>query len=422
MTDLVSLKYFIVLNVLVFLFGSSWEGIYLLKHFKNKKNSESWSANKLFYFLLVIINIGLILNVLQLFLLFLTSDFTFSNNYLPEWRLLSRKIFYAITTAASIFTFILFFIITYSYQWKTIIYFNHQTLKSIFSEYDLDDNQVKVSIFNNISLFQFLDKYLICKTNSKFYNEITTFFNCKIHDNNNLQILQMRILRLKYYSPKKINFFLTKKYDFQKFWTWLVFEKNINITLIVFKTIQILLTFYIFLSGIFQWNPNDWTVYYYNGTNYSLDSNNIIYILSILTIICLIIEILLQSIIYLVNWINKNDSVIAINFLKLIMLITSIGLFSYFFSSLSHYVEYLNLKNNNLITKPSLIVERLLFWLQKDYILGMGLFLLFTLFFSNFSLMMDYYALIRITLGLKIGKEISYEYHFKQLFQKKCKK
>ncbi|WFG98311.1 hypothetical protein [Spiroplasma citri] len=62
--------------------------------------------------------------------------------------------------------------------------------------------------------------------------------------------------------------------------------------------------------------------------------------------------------------------------------------------------------------------ERLLFWLQKDYILGMGLFLLFTLFFSNFSLMMDYYALIRITLGLKIGKEISYEYHFKQLFQK----
>ncbi len=67
-----------------FLFGSSWEGIYLLKHFKNKKNSESWIASKLFYFLLVVINIGLILNVLQLFLLFLTSDFTFSNNYLPE--------------------------------------------------------------------------------------------------------------------------------------------------------------------------------------------------------------------------------------------------------------------------------------------------------------------------------------------------
>ncbi len=43
----------------------------------------------------------------------------------------------------------------------------------------------------------------------------------------------------------------------------------------------------------------------------------------------------------------------------------------------------------------------------------MGLFLLFTLFFSSFSLMMDYYTLILITLGLKIGKEISYEYHFK---------
>ncbi|MFU0252087.1 hypothetical protein [Spiroplasma sp. Moj] len=114
MTDLVSLKYFIVLNILFLLFGSGWEGIYLLKHFKNKKNSESWIASKLFYFLLVVINIGLILNVLQLFLLFLTSDFTFSNNYLPEWRLLSRKIFYAITTAISIF--ILFFIITYLYQ------------------------------------------------------------------------------------------------------------------------------------------------------------------------------------------------------------------------------------------------------------------------------------------------------------------
>lgn len=423
MTDLVSLKYFIVLNILFLLFGSSWEGIYLLKHFKNKKNSESWIASKLFYFLLVVINIGLILNVLQLFLLFLTSDFTFSNNYLPEWRLLSRKIFYAITTAISIFIFILFFIITYLYQWKTIIYFNRQTLKSIFSEYDLNDNQVKVSIFNNISLFQFLDKYLICKTNSKFYNKITTFFNCKIQENNdNLQILQMIILRLKYYSPKKISFFLTKKLDFQKFWTWLVFEKNLKITLIVVTTVQILLTFYIFLSGIFQWNIKEWIVYNYNGTNYSLNPNNIIYILSILTIVCFIIEFLLESVICLINWINKNDSAITVNFLKLIMLITSLGLFSYFFSSLNYYVEYLNLKNNNLITNPRLIVERLLFWLQKDYILGMGLFLLFTLFFSSFSLIMDYYTLIRITLGTKIGKEISHEYHFKQLFQKKCTK
>ncbi|ALA97018.1 hypothetical protein SKUN_0094 [Spiroplasma kunkelii CR2-3x] len=91
---------------------------------------------------------------------------------------MSQKIFYAITTAISIF--ILFFIIiTYLYQWKIIIYFNRQTLKSIFSEYDLNDNQVKVSIFNNISLFQFLDKYLICKTNSKFYNKITTFLIVK---------------------------------------------------------------------------------------------------------------------------------------------------------------------------------------------------------------------------------------------------
>ncbi|ALA97019.1 hypothetical protein SKUN_0095 [Spiroplasma kunkelii CR2-3x] len=75
-----------------------------------------------------------------------------------------------------------------------------------------------------------------------------------------------------------------------------------------------------------------------------------------------------------------------------------------FFSSLNYYVQYLNLNNNNLITNPRLIVERLLFWLQKDYILGMGLFLLFTLFFSSFSLIMDYYTLIRITLGTKIGK------------------
>lgn len=130
----------------------------------------------------------------------------------------------------------------------------------------------------------------------------------------------------------------------------------------------------------------------------------------------------MESVICLINWINKNDSAITVNFLKLIMLITSLGLFSYFFSSLNYYVEYLNLKNNNLITNPRLIVERLLFWLQKDYILGMGLFLLFTLFFSSFSLIMDYYTLIRITLGTKIEKEISHEYHFKQLFQKKCTK
>ncbi|MFW4370932.1 MAG: hypothetical protein EHV01_003210 [Spiroplasma sp. hy2] len=242
---------------------------------------------------------------------------------------------------------------------------------------------------------------------------------CKIQENNdNLQILQMRILRLKYYSPKKISFFLTKKLDFQKFWMWLVFEKNLKITLIAVTTVQILLTFYIFLSGIFQWNIKERIVYNYNGTNYSLNPNNIIYILSILTIVCFIIEFLLESVICLINWINKNDSAITVNFLKLIMLITSIGLFSYFFSSLNYYVEYLNLKNNNLITNPRLIVERLLFWLQKDYILGMGLFLLFTLFFSSFSLIMDYYTLIRITLGTKIGKEISHEYHLSNYFKK----
>ncbi len=121
----------------------------------------------------------------------------------------------------------------------------------------------------------------------------------------------------------------------------------------------------------------------------------------------------MKSIICSINWINKNDSAITVNFLKLIMLINSLGLFSYFFSSLNYYIEYWNLKNNNLITNPSLIVEGLLFWLQKDYILVMGLFLLFTLFFGSFSLMMDYYNSIRITLGTKIGKEISYEYDFK---------
>ncbi len=139
----------------------------------------------------------------------------------------------------------------------------------------------------------------------------------------------MRILRLKYYSPKKL-VFLTKKLDFQKFWTWLVFEKNLKITLIVVTTVQILLTFYIFLSGIFQWNIKEWIVYNYNGTNYSLNPNNIIYILSILTIVCFIIEFLLESVICLINWINKNDSAITVNFLKFIMLITSLGLFSFF--------------------------------------------------------------------------------------------
>lgn len=232
----------------------------------------------------------------------------------------------------------------------------------------MNDNQVKVSIFNNISLFQFLDKYLICKTNGKFYNKITTFLIVKFKK---IMIIY-KFYKWEYYDwniihPKKL-VFLTKKLDFQKFWMWLMFEKNFKITLIAVTTVQILLTFYIFLSGIFQWNIKEWIVYNYNGTNYSLNPNNIIYILSILTIVCFIIEFLLESVICLINWINKNDSAITVNFLKLIMLITSLGLFSYFFSSLNYYVEYLNLKNNNLITNPRLIVERLLFWLQKDYI------------------------------------------------------
>lgn len=50
MTDLVSLKYFIVLNILFLLFGSSWEGIYLLKHFKNKKIVKVESLANYFIF------------------------------------------------------------------------------------------------------------------------------------------------------------------------------------------------------------------------------------------------------------------------------------------------------------------------------------------------------------------------------------
>ncbi|WP_241970071.1 hypothetical protein [Spiroplasma poulsonii] len=116
MTDLISLKYFIVLNVLFFLFASSWEGIYLGKHFKNKKASDKYIVGKLFYLFLIIINLGLLCNVIQLFCLFLTSNFTFITNYFPKWSLFSRQIFYAITTAHSIFPFVFFFAITYFYQ------------------------------------------------------------------------------------------------------------------------------------------------------------------------------------------------------------------------------------------------------------------------------------------------------------------
>lgn len=88
-------------------------------------------------------------------------------------------------------------------------------------------------------------------------------------------------------------------------------------------------------------------------------------------------------------------------------------MFSYFFSSLNAYVQYLNLKNDNLTVKPSLIVELLLFWLQKDYLWGMGFFLLFPLVFSSFDFILNCYALTRNSLALKTGKEIKREDHFK---------
>ncbi|WP_425379959.1 hypothetical protein [Spiroplasma endosymbiont of Stenodema calcarata] len=103
------------------------------------------------------------------------------------------------------------------------------------------------------------------------------------------------------------------------------------------------------------------------------------------------------------------------NLFKFILLIIAFALFTYFFSSLNAYIEYLNSKNNNPTIKPSLIVERLLFWLQKDYIQGMGFFLLFPLIFSGFDLNFDCYSLVRGTLALKMGKAIKWKIYFKQL-------
>lgn len=177
MTDLISLKYFIVLNILFFLFASSWEEIYLGKHFKNKKASDKYIVGKLFYLFLIMINLGLLCNVIQLFCLFLTSNFTFTTNYFPKWSLFSRQIFYAITTTLSIFTFVFFFAMTYFYQWKTVIYFNKQEIKSLFNEYDLAGGVVRVVNFNQVSLLHFAEKYFIYKTNGIFYQQITSFLN-----------------------------------------------------------------------------------------------------------------------------------------------------------------------------------------------------------------------------------------------------
>ncbi|WHQ37213.1 hypothetical protein [Spiroplasma sp. SV19] len=416
MTDLVSLKYFIVLNVLFFFFASSWEGIYLGKHFKNRKNSDKFIVGKMFYFLLAMINLGLLLNVVQLFCLFLTSNFTFTTNYFPTWNLLSRQIFYAIITAFSIFTFVFFFAITYFYQWKTVIYFSKQEIKSIFNEYDLLDNMVQVINFKQVSLLQFAKKYFIYKTNSKFYQQIITFFKCNFKEiNEKFQISTVKILRLKHYSAEKINFLLTKEIILQRIWTWLYFEKIINLLLILFKLTRILLICYIFLLGVFQWNSMAWLFYRYDGVHYLLNINNIVYVLSIIVIILFAIELLLQNLLCAINLINKNSYEIMMNLLKFVFLIVTLGLFSYFFSSLNAYVQYLNLKNDDPTIKPSLIVERLLFWLQKDYLQGMGFFLLFSLIFSGFDLIFDCYAFTRNSLALNIGKGFKRVEHLREL-------
>ncbi|MBH8622988.1 hypothetical protein TS70_03665, partial [Spiroplasma sp. hyd1] len=128
-------------------------------------------------------------------------------------------------------------------------------------------------------------------------------------------------------------------------------------------------------------------------------------------------SLLFQSLLCIINLISKNYYEITINLFKFVILIVTLVLFSYFFSSLNAYVQYLNLKNDNPTVKPSLIVERLLFWLQKDYLRGMGFFLLFPLVFSGFDFILDCYALTRNSFALKTGKGIKREYHFKQLCQ-----
>ncbi|WP_425379960.1 hypothetical protein [Spiroplasma endosymbiont of Stenodema calcarata] len=307
MTDLISLKYFIVLNALFFLFASSWQIIYLVKHFKNKKNSDKHIFGKLFYILLVMINLGLILNVGQLFCLFLTSNFTFTTNYFPKWNLLSRHFFYVIATTVSIFMFIFFFTVTYSYQWKIVVYFNKEEIKSIFSEYHLAGNSVQVFNFKQISLIQFAEKNFIYKVNNKIYQQIIRFFKCDLKVVNDMfQITKIKVLRLKHYSAAKINFLLIKDSLFKRIWTGLYFEIIINFVLALFKISRILLICYIFLAGVFQWDPNMWLFYHYNGTDYLLDTNNIIYVLSIVVIIIFTVEFLLQNLLCLINLINKN--------------------------------------------------------------------------------------------------------------------
>ncbi|AOX44341.1 hypothetical protein S100390_v1c10050 [Spiroplasma sp. NBRC 100390] len=420
MTDLISLKYFIVLNVLFFFFASSWEGIYLVKHFKNKRDSDKYIVGRLFYFLLVIISVGLVCNVIQLFCLFLTSNFTFTTNYFPNWSLFSRQIFYVITTAFSIFTFLFFFVMTYFFQWKTVVYFNKQEIKSIFNEYDLMDGNIQIVNFNQVSLLQFAEKCFIYKTNSKFYQQITTFFKCDFKEiNDKEQISIIKILRLKHYSAAKINFLLTKNSNLQQIWGWLYFEQLITIVLIVFKVTKILLICYIFLLGVFQWDSKAWLFYYYDGEQYLLSKSNIIYVLSIVVIILFVLELLCQNLLCGINLLNKNYDEIIINLLKFVILIVALALFSYFFSSLNAYVQYLNLKNDNPTIKPSLIVERLLFWLQKDYLRGMGFFLLFPLIFSSFDFIFNCYDLIRNSLAFKTGKGIKREYSLKQLCKMK---
>ncbi|AGM26483.1 hypothetical protein SSYRP_v1c08940 [Spiroplasma syrphidicola EA-1] len=377
MTELGVLKYYLILNILLGIFSVIFLVSYQYYYWTKKKSHQKVLITKLFYLVNGGLGLAFLFALTDLILILISANLTFVHNYFPNWNYPGRLVFYTIFLTASFISLLWAICAIFFFDKKIILFLTPTTLSTMFTIFPVNQEAIKVTTFATTTLFEVNEINLQYRSKNKLTAGLITYYDLKpkINDNENFNN-NWKILNKQKYTTKIAATIFANSSAFGTLYWQVFFQKWINFGLFLLKLVATLMITYIFVSGIVHFFPKEWIFYSYDGKNYLLKTKNLVFVLTIFLIIFAVIEIIALSFNLIVNLRTKNIVMTSFIIGQIIGWIVSLSLLLYFFTSIFLLVDYLNAKNITPTLPAPVIVAKLLFWINEDYILGMGLIIL----------------------------------------------
>ncbi|AHF57390.1 hypothetical protein [Spiroplasma eriocheiris] len=406
-------KYFIGTNLCLIFFSTAVVAMFYWKNFQISRKAPTILKSKFYYVIYFSLPIIIILPIVEIILLFTTSNFYFISNPPLTWSYSSRFICHLLLTIISGLLFCGFCGIWYFNRWKLMLYFTNDTLGNFFDQIDRVSLNANVIKYHEELIFKFNNQFIQYHQNNPFSSSLLKILNLTITlEQDPIVLHKVNFLRINKYSFAKIN---SQKNDVNfitKVYAALMWKQLINWIILFFSFINLLLIIFIFVAGIVQWSPKLWDFYHYSQQKYVLVRNNIIYIFAVIIVSFNFLVLTGLGIKLFINIYSQNWKNLLFNITKIIYSVIIISLSLYFLTSLINFVDYFNAKISNSNVVAPINVNDLLIWLNQDYIKGMGIIILLQIIFTSYIIGNLTYELIINFQAQQIAKKLLINHHY----------